>query len=170
MPLHSAESFSELFNQTHLIVFRYIYGLHGSPQEAVEDLTAETYLRAWRGRARFAGDEQAALRWLLRIARNLVIDSYRREQIRPQTEKTQMPDLPSEKAGPEDQVLIAEQIQLLLKALTRLPAQQREMVVLRFVLGWRVKDIAEHLGLVQNTVSVNLQRTLRRLRQNWPAG
>ncbi len=121
MPLQSAESFSELFNQTHLIVFRYIFGLHGGPQEAVEDLTAETYLRAWRGRARFAGDEQAALRWLLRIARNLVIDSYRREQIRPQTEKTQMPDLPSEKAGPEDQVLIAEQIQVLLKALTRLP-------------------------------------------------
>ncbi len=171
MPLHSAESFSELFNQTDLIVFRYIYGLHGSPQEAVEDLTAETYLRAWRGRARFAGDEQAALRWLLRIARNLVIDSYRREpRSGPRLRKCDCPISHQKKQAPEDQVLIAEQIQLLLKALTRLPAQQREMVVLRFVLGWRVKDIAEHLGLVQNTVSVNLQRTLRRLRQNWPAG
>ncbi len=170
VPLASAEAFSELFTRTHLIVFRYIFGLRGGPQEAVEDLTAETFLRAWRGRSRFEGNEQAALRWLLRIARNLVIDSYRREQVRPQPEDFALTDLPSENAGPEEELLFSEQMRVLLNALTRLPSRQREMIVLRFILGWRVKDVAEHLGLLENTVSVNLRRSLQRLRQEWPAG
>lgn len=170
VPLASAEAFSGLFTRTHLIVFRYIYGLQGGPQETVEDLTAETFLRAWHGRSRFEGNEQAALRWLLRIARNLVIDSYRRGQVRPQTEDLAMTDLPSRNASPEEELLSREQAGNLLNALTRLPPRQREMITLRFILGWRVKDVASHLGLLENTVSVSLRRALERLRQDWPGG
>ncbi len=169
-PLASAESFSELFTQTHLIVYRYIFSLQGGPQETVEDLAAETYLRAWRSRTQFTGDEQAALRWLLRIARNLVFDHFRQGKRRPTTDISPLTDIASEKAGPEDQVLREEQAQILLNALSRLPHAQRELVVLRYILGWRVKDIADHLGILENTVSVNLRRSLRRMREEWPAG
>jgi DNA-directed RNA polymerase specialized sigma24 family protein len=42
------------------------------------------------------------------------------------------------------------------------------MVVLRYVLDWRVKRVAQHMGLAENTVSVTLRRALARLRQAWP--
>ena len=72
-----------LGDQTHLAVYRYVYGLTGGPQQEVEDITAETYLKAWHARRRFSGNEDAATGWLLQIARRLVIDSYRRRQARP---------------------------------------------------------------------------------------
>src|SRR5512147_2572094 len=63
----NADAFTRLYDDTHLIVFRYLYGLSGGPLQEVEDLTAETYARAWKTRQSFIGDKQAALGWLLRI-------------------------------------------------------------------------------------------------------
>jgi DNA-directed RNA polymerase specialized sigma24 family protein len=67
-------AFTRLYEETYLIVFRYIYGLSGGPLQEVEDLTAETYARAWKSHHHFNGDARAALGWLLRIARNLALD------------------------------------------------------------------------------------------------
>jgi hypothetical protein len=61
----NADAFARLYEQTYLRIFRYIYGLSGGPLQEAEDLTAETYERAWKRRQRFTGDEQAALGWLL---------------------------------------------------------------------------------------------------------
>jgi DNA-directed RNA polymerase specialized sigma24 family protein len=48
-PIASPTCFKELYERNRLPVFRYIYGLTGGPQAEVEDLTAETFLRAWPG-------------------------------------------------------------------------------------------------------------------------
>ena len=78
----NADAFTRLYEETYLIVFRYVYGLSGGPLQESEDLTAETYARAWKTRQGFHGDGQAALGWLLRIARNLAIDLSRRRKVR----------------------------------------------------------------------------------------
>src|SRR5512147_1960317 len=77
-PVTSLANFRALYEHNRLSVFRYIYGLTGGPQDAVEDLTAETFLRAWKARHRFEGDLESAIGWLIRIAKRLVIDDYRR--------------------------------------------------------------------------------------------
>ncbi len=167
-PLESAEAFSQLYERSHLQVFRYIYGLLGGPRQEVEDLTAETFTRAWKARRRFEGSEQAALGWLLRIARNLVIDHSRRQN--PLSLPEDFENLLVAPAGqqPEEQVLHREQSRVLWKMLHILPDRQREMLVLRYMLGWRVKDIGEFLQMPENTVSVNIRRILSRLRRDWP--
>ena len=167
-PLREAETFADFFSRNHLPVFRYIYALHGHPQEAVEDLTAETFLRAWRSRRSFSGDERAALRWILRIARNLVIDTHRRSGGRPESEDLNEHILPSSAWGPEDHLVHTEAAGRLLYAIRSLPANQREMIVLRYLLGWRVKEIAAQMEMLENTVSVNLRRALASMRKNWP--
>ena len=42
------------------------------------------------------------------------------------------------------------------------------MLVLRYMLGWRVQQIAAYLETLDNTVSVTIRRMLERLRQQWP--
>ncbi len=42
------------------------------------------------------------------------------------------------------------------------------MLVLRYLLSWRVDQIAEYLEIPENTVSVTIHRTLERLQQHWP--
>jgi RNA polymerase sigma-70 factor, ECF subfamily len=175
-PLQDRSSFENLYARAHLVVFRYIYGLHGGPVEEVEDLTADTFLRAWNARGRFRGDEAAALGWLLHIARNRTFDALRREKTQRGQRGVQLSldedlvelELPGQEATPEEQASFREQAHILQAVLLSLPIEQREMLVLRYVLGWPVKRIGEHLDLLENTVSVNLRRALQRMRQRWP--
>jgi RNA polymerase sigma-70 factor (ECF subfamily) len=166
--LHTKEAFAALYDRTHLIVFRYIYGIHGGPTEEVEDLAADAYIRAWRARRRFAGDEDDALRWLLQIARRLVIDAHRRRGRRGIPWNIDDLVLSDEGASPEQRAQAAEQRRVLLMMLDDLSDRQREILVLRYMLGWPVKLIARHLEMQPNTVSVTIRRALKRLRQNWP--
>lgn len=171
-PLLDSEAFSDLYQRTYLSVFRYLFGLHGGPQEEVEDLTAETFTRAWKARRSFTGDpQQAAVGWLLRIARRLVIDRYRRDRARVWPGDDELPgDLPQPGPTPEVLLVMGEQYDTLWQLMQNLPARQREMLVLRYLLDWRVGQIGEYLEMPENTVSVNLRRTLARLQEAWPNG
>lgn len=142
--------------------------MHGGPTEDVEDLTAETFIRAWKSRHRFSGTEQAALGWLLKIARNLVIDYHRRQKSRGYSLDIDQHIISADDLNPEEQTQVREQIKVLWSQLHTIPDQQREILVLRFLLGWRVRDIGEHLGLKENTVSVYIRRAIKHLRQDWP--
>jgi RNA polymerase sigma factor (sigma-70 family) len=117
----SAEAFSALYDRAHLTVFRYVYGLCGGPPQEVEDLTAETFLRAWQARERFTGAEDAAVGWLLRIARNLVIDNHRRGRARFEDEDHAPEMLVAPDAAPEEQAQQREQWRTLWQLLHTLP-------------------------------------------------
>ncbi|MCI0554845.1 MAG: RNA polymerase sigma factor [Anaerolineae bacterium] len=164
----NAAAFTRLYEETHLIVFRYVYGLSGGPLQEAEDLTAETYARAWKTRQRFNGDEQAALGWLLRIARNLAIDLSRRRKVRNIDESIPIELLADSNFVPEIDVITREQITILWGLLKTLSENVREMIVLRYILGWQIKQVAAHLGLSENNVSVTIRRALKSLQRDWP--
>jgi RNA polymerase sigma-70 factor (ECF subfamily) len=152
-----------------LTIFRYLYGLTGGPQEDVEDLTAETFERAWKSRRMFQGDESAAIGWVMKIARHLVIDGYRRRKARPIT-AGEIPDqLPQAGQQPEEFTLSTEEQKTLWTVMAVLPADAREILTLRYMLGWRVNEVAAFLQIPDNTVSVVIRRALERLRREWPA-
>ena len=80
VPIATAQEFSAMYERNHIAVYRYIYGLTGGPPSEVEDLTSETFMRAWKNRQAYRGEPADAVGWVLRIARNLVIDHYRAQQ------------------------------------------------------------------------------------------
>lgn len=162
-PIATPAGFRELYERNRLPVFRYIFGLTGGPQDLVEDLTADTFLRAWKARHRFEGDMGEATGWLIRIAKRLVIDEYRHTVQAIRNLSTELPVDPS----PEQAAISDEQRTFLFSLLSDLPEDQREILVLRYMLGWRVNDIASHLGLTENNVSVTIHRTLSKLREKW---
>jgi RNA polymerase sigma-70 factor, ECF subfamily len=168
-PLGASASFSSLYEQTRLPVFRYLYGLTGGPQEDVEDLTAEAYTRAWRARRTFQGDPEAALGWLMKIARRLVIDDYRRRKVRPVTDGDVPLELPATELSPEEALLAVDEQKALWQLLRSLPDESRETLTLRYLLGWRVNQIAEFLEVPENNISAAIHRSLERLRAHWSA-
>jgi RNA polymerase sigma-70 factor (ECF subfamily) len=172
-PLQDPEAFSNLYDRTQIIVFRFIYGLHGGPIEDVEDLTGDTFFRAWKGRLHFTGDEHDALCWLFTIARHLVIDVHRRKKRR---DEEAMPPLDetnfeiqatSGAESPEEQAATQEQFKHLWSSLQKLADDKREMLVLRYLLGWKVKQIADYMHKEENTVSVSIKRCLEQIRHDW---
>jgi RNA polymerase sigma-70 factor (ECF subfamily) len=175
-PLQDSENFSNLYARTHLIIFRYIYAMHGGPIEEVEDLTCDTFMRAWKSRSRFFGDDHKALCWLFTIARRLIIDAYRRGKVHPETEAFSLDDTASNwivfsnDTPPEEQATSREQFRHLWNILHRLPEEKRELLVLRYMLGWKVKEIAGYIHKEENTVSVSISRCLEQIRDEWTHG
>jgi RNA polymerase sigma-70 factor (ECF subfamily) len=157
-------AFSEMYERNRTSIFRYIYSVMGGPADDAEDLTAETFIRAWKARHSFEGDLDAAIGWLIGIAKRLSIDDYRRKAVR----KTSSlhPNIRAESTT-EEEILILQQKQELLHLLKELPDDQREILVLRYMLGWKVNQIAVHMGLSENNVSVIIHRTLADMREQW---
>ena len=163
----NADSFTRLYETTHLIVFRYVYGLSGGPAQEAEDLTAETYTRAWKTSRHFTGNEQAALGWLLSIARNLAIDLARRRKVRNVDENIPIELLTDPNLAPEADVITREQVEILWRMLGALSEDVREILVLRYMLGWQVKQVAAHFGMTENNASVTIRRALKNLQREW---
>jgi RNA polymerase sigma-70 factor (ECF subfamily) len=170
-PLVEPGAFDSLYSQTYLSVFRYVYGLTGGPATEVEDLTAEAYLRAWKSRESYRGSPDLAIGWVMKIARNLVIDSYRRGKSSTLLENGFFEEenlLAAADQRPEAQVIAAEQQQWVLDQLQQLPAGQREILVLRYLLNWKVQQISQYLEIPENTISVTIRRSLEKIRASWP--
>jgi RNA polymerase sigma-70 factor (ECF subfamily) len=173
--LQDPEVFRELYDHTQLIIFRFIFGLHGGPIEEVEDLTCDTFLRAWKARHRFRGSKHDALCWLFTIARHIVIDEHRRKRYQWDRNNISLDRDDFKEAWistndtPEDRFSAIEQFAILWDLLQKLPDNKREILVLRYMIGWQVKQIAEFIHKEENTVSVMIRRCLNQIRQDWPA-
>jgi RNA polymerase sigma-70 factor, ECF subfamily len=162
-PLVDPAAFAAFYEQAHPAVFRYVYMLHGGPPGDVEDITAEVFARAWARRQRFAGSAEAALGWVVTIARRLVIDQQRRQRHRHTSALDEA--MPADHAGgPEQHAILRERERLALDLLARVSLEQRDLLILRYFLDWRVRDIARHLGRSEGAVSVSIHRALRALR------
>lgn len=144
-----------------------------------QDLTQETFLRAWNKRESFRG--HAALRtWLYRIATNACLDFLEKRNDRT--------PVPSELAGPgsellhlqpypdrmlpedpQESVVARETIELaFIVAVAHLPPRQRAVLILRDVLGWPASTAADALELTVGSVTSALQRARVTMREQLP--
>jgi RNA polymerase sigma-70 factor (ECF subfamily) len=125
-----------------------------------EDLTQEVFLRAWRHADRFdAGKDLRA--WLIAIARNLVIDTYRADAARPRAAAgddalvgLQAPDELDEAVG----------AWVMADALRRLTPAHRDVLLCLYYRRWTLAETAAHLDVALGTVKSRSTYALRALR------
>jgi RNA polymerase sigma-70 factor (ECF subfamily) len=160
------QSFVQLTEPFRQPLHRHCYRLLGSLHDA-DDALQDTMLRAWRGIARF--EPRAPLApWLYRIATNVCLrqlEQRRREpQAAPDANLEPYPDrlldtIPARTPGPDVAVEERERIGLaFVAAMQLLPPRQRVAVVLRDVLDWPARDVAELLETSVPAVNSALQR------------
>jgi RNA polymerase sigma-70 factor (ECF subfamily) len=190
------EAFERLAEPYRRELLLHCYRMLGSLEDA-EDAVQETFLRAWRGLARFEG--RASVRgWLHRIATNACLDALaRRSSPRrwlpeahgppadrlpeggPATEVAWLepyPDallagLADAAPGPEARYELHEAVRLaFVAAIQYLPPRQRAVLLLRDVLGWSAGETAGLLGASVPSVNSALQRARATLARRFPAG
>jgi RNA polymerase sigma-70 factor, ECF subfamily len=135
---------------------------------AAEDLTQETFVRAWRNIALLRPMEPPVRRgWLLRTVRNAAIDTFRQESRREAREMADW-DVVSSKG---DAISTASALRVdVARALAGLRVTDREIVVLRFFCEMNSREIGESLGIPEGTVRQRLtecRRTLSELLAPW---
>ena len=130
-------------------------------REAAEDVTQETFLKVWQsaGRHRPEADARA---WILTIARNLAYAQFRTKETAGLTDELF--------EGPADDPAGQVLDRLLLRQLfTALDAEERQIVMLYAVGGYRHKEIAALLGRPCATVRWKFRRALGKLAAAFPA-
>jgi RNA polymerase sigma-70 factor (TIGR02960 family) len=180
-------AFADLVQPHRRELHVHCYRMLGSFDDA-DDAVQDTLLAAWRGLAGYQG--QASIRtWLYRVATNTCLNLIRAASRRPQmaepvpasapaptgsTEVTWLqpyPDalldsLPDDQAGPDARVEQREAVSLaFITALQVLSPRARAVLILRDVLGFSAREVAQTLGSTTEAVAMTLSRARAALRE-----
>ena len=141
--------------------FRYRLG----PAADVEDLTARTFEKAWRARHQYRHDLAGFATWLLSIARNVAIDHLRAHRRHEPLEMAAA--APASDDTPEDRAVQRSEAGRLARLLAELPAQQRELIAMKYGADMTNRAIARATGLSESNVGTILHRAVETLRGRW---
>jgi RNA polymerase sigma-70 factor (ECF subfamily) len=157
-------SIEDIYDEHVWHVYAFFAYRVGSRDDA-EDLTQMTFERATRALGRYDSKRASILTWLIAIARNLLVDHYRRGTARAQTRPLEdadlnRPDLLAADASVKALGLAPE----LANALSALSDRDREVVALRYGADLSGPEIAVLTKLSLANVQQILSRALRRMR------
>jgi len=163
------DAFGLLYDHYQGPVYRFLYYRTRSTQLA-EDLTSETFFRALRSMSSFRWQGKDFGAWLMTIARNLCTDHFKAGRTRLEITTEDMGDHDDSTEGPENAVLASLTNELLMEALTRLPDEQRDCLVMRFLQGLSIAETAAVLERSDGAVKQLQLRGVRNLAKLLPEG
>lgn len=148
-----AELYRRIRTAVYGLALSYLKHTHDA-----EDVTQDTFVRVWERIPQYQ-PRGTPLAWVLTIARNLSLMKLRE---RGKTEELE-PEA-WERIAVDSPLVTAEDRQVLQAALTALSDEERQVVTLHAVTGWKHKEIAALLELPLSTVLSKYRRALQKLR------
>ena len=146
-------AFSLLYQEFVHSIYKYIYVRVNNQPEQAEDLTQEVFLKALNNldRYRFRGKPFSS--WLFRIAHNLIIDYYRKtSNNNHHTVALNDSTVFLSEENPVKSAELSMEMSELKQAIEKLPAQQKEVISLRFGNGLSLAETADAIGKTKGTV------------------
>ena len=148
------------FKQYSEAIYNYVFFRVNRSKEIAEDLTQEVFLKAWQNREKFEEQKSQLKTWLFVIARNTVIDYYRKNKnILPIFDKGEVAKV-SELEAVEDKIL-AEDI---LQRIAELADEERDILILRYFEDFELKEIAVIINKNYSATKVLVFRSLKKLK------
>lgn len=156
---YDADALERLCTYAYARLYPYIY-YRVSHAEDAEDLTSEVVLRMAKS---LKGQKGSFRAWMYTIARNAVIDFYRKRAVRSEVSISEMSHEISDKSRPLDkQILTHERLR---QGLHELTEEQRQVVLLKFIEGYTNEEIAKIMGKSVGAVKLLQFRALKTLRE-----
>ncbi|MEG0824557.1 MAG: sigma-70 family RNA polymerase sigma factor [Oscillospiraceae bacterium] len=168
------DAFALLMEHYQGKIFSLTLRLTNSRPDA-EELTQETFFKAWRGLSGFHGESSLGT-WLYRLASNVCIDFLRREKRRSSLSITvpldedgqedgRQLDLPDTRFTPQGELEKKELREAVARGLSQLSEEHRKVLVLRELEGLSYGEIGELLELEEGTVKSRIARARGTLRK-----
>ena len=158
------DAIGALYDQHHQSIFRYVW-LRVGDRQLAEDLTGDVFTRMLAALPSYRSVGLPFRAWLYRIAHNLLVDHYRKENQRVSVSLDAIEDQDageSDLASTLDRKLDVERVQ---RALSLLDQPHRDVVVLRFVCGLSLQEVALALDKSEAAVKSLQHRGLAALRR-----
>ncbi len=158
----SNAQFLKYYWEYHEKIYRYLFFRAYEDRALAEDLTSETFLKAFEKLDTFDSDQKFSA-WLYAIARNTLIDYFRKNK---RNTEMSLDDHEQDFVASEnlvDQLNQKLTRQQLLKAVQKLPENLREVVLLKYFNDYKNSEIEELLALNPNTLRTHLHRAIKQL-------
>ncbi len=154
------EAFGNLYTIYVEQIYRYVF-YQVKDKMTAEDITEEVFIKAWRAIDSCKGRGETFSSWLYRIAHNYTIDVLRSRQKRLARETEVTADISYSKQEAEVRLKRQE----LLEAVARLPQNQKQVIILKFIEGLDNQEIGQVMNKNQGAIRVLQMRALATLRQ-----
>ncbi|MGZ4410968.1 MAG: RNA polymerase sigma factor [Gaiellaceae bacterium] len=151
------------FEQLYGRYVRSIFGLalrKLGDREMAEEATQEVFTALWRSARSYQRERGPVAAWLYAIARNAIVDRARRRR---DTPVEFIEEEPSGEPGPADQAESSWVSWRMHRALSQLPAREREVIELAYWSGLAQSEVAEYLDIPLGTVKTRTRSALQRL-------
>lgn len=147
-------------------IYRFIYSKLKNEDDAKE-LTQDTFMKAFRSLPRYKVMDVPFKSYLGRIAINAVTDFWRKKGRTPQSVNINDHEeaIIDERETPEEYTLRLEGQEQIAKLVESLPAEQRQVVKLRVILGISIHDAAVQMNKTEPAIKMLQQRALQNLRK-----
>lgn len=155
-------AFDRLYRRYLDRVYSYAFYSLGDHHDA-EDATERTFLSALASLDGFHDEGSTFRAWLFRIAHNAIANSHRSRRQRRTEPITDAGQHPAPGADPAALVARADQQREIRAALSRIPSERRQVILLRFVDGLSAREIGAVLDRSEGAARVLLHRALRDL-------
>jgi RNA polymerase sigma-70 factor (ECF subfamily) len=153
-------AFGELYSIYLDQIYRYVF-YQVRDKMAAEDLTEEIFLKAWEAIGRYKQKSLAFSAWLYRIAHNHVVDYFRTRRQHVALDEL-MPAASGNPAQEAEEKLMQQE---LAQAISYLPPEQKQIIILKFIEGLDNQEIAQIMRKRQGAIRVMQMRALTALRQ-----
>jgi RNA polymerase sigma-70 factor (ECF subfamily) len=158
-----------LINRHQSKIFGFIYSKI-SDRDISNDIFQDTFIKVIRTlKSKSYNEEGKFLPWVMRIAHNLIIDHYRKNKKMPmfrETEEFSIFSIMSDDSLTIENKIIREQVEIDLKKLIEeLPADQKEVLVMRMYQDMSFKEISEITGVSINTALGRMRYALMNMRK-----
>lgn len=160
-----AQAFGELYVLHLDAIFRYILIRIGTIEDA-EDLTEQTFLKAWEALPRYRQIGKPFISWLYRIAHNVVIDFHRKNSQLLKLNEGLLQQRKEEYQTSESlEIRENEELSILSEAIRKLSGEQQQVIILRFFEGMSHRQVAQVIGKNEGTCRMIQYRALLALQQ-----
>ncbi len=160
------KAFGSLYELYYVPVFRYIY-IRTTQRQLAEDLTQTVFVKAFENIGRYQATASPPLAYLFTIARNSVIDHWKKKKdILFQEEDAAVSNIPDHRQDIAHHAEIKSSADKIKEAIAQLPPDQQDVVTMKFINELNNKEIAETLGKSEDAIRQLQSRALKTLRAN----
>lgn len=141
-------------------IYRYIY--YRVNELIAEDLTEETFLRAWQSLSRYKKGAFPFTSWIFKIAHNLVVDHYRKQRTIEELDENMSDEGLSHE--PVRKIELKLNHFTLRKAIRKLPADHQQVIILKYINELENEEISQVMGKSEGAIRLIQFRALGQLR------